>query len=130
MTDSPAMIAALAEIEAMSARNEARRARIEADARMVFLTRVVAENQSEISEYGLAGLQQLIGGTQTASAWRRRRARTLLHARRAKLFNGAGIARFLHNASHLRGFEKHPETVPEVVIEGNVIRPISSNRAA
>ncbi len=102
-----ALETALAQINADADRREATERRISADTRVRFLKSVCDENTVEITGHGRHGFDQVIAHVHSSGAARRRRAAALLCARRARLFNGCSIRRFLVEAARHRRDEVH-----------------------
>lgn len=106
---------AIAEIHASAERHEGRIARIENDRRYRFLADAVAANRVEFhdSDYGLAGFDRIAHYHSSAVSIRYRRARELMLALRAKLYNGdrSTMRKRLALAAELRREETHRRAV-------------------
>jgi len=106
---------AIAEIHASADRHDGRIARIENDRRYRFLADTVARNRVEFheSDYGWAGFDRIAHYHSSAVSIRYRRARELMLARRAKLYNGdrSTMGKLLALAADLRREETHRRAV-------------------
>ncbi len=93
-TDSPAMLAALAKIEADGKAFAAMRNRVQADPRYARLTAYSKSLEQEITGSGWDGLDQLVGQCTSSQYWRSKRAGDLAQARKGQVKGMPGYAKF------------------------------------
>lgn len=136
---SPALEAAMAAISASAQRHDSRVARIDNDRRYRLLADTVAANRVEFHEgdYGWGGFDRIAHYHSSAASTRYRRARELMLARRAKLYNGdrSTMEKRLALAADLRREETHRRAVETcernlAAVDAALETPISMEHAA